>query len=314
MSTCNTLNVNQYKVSQLSSYSTPVAEDFLLVIQSGSNLYSRKTSIGELFTSGSGITASYAVSASRSITSLISTQSSFATSASYAKTASYTSLTSSYALSSSHALTSSYSFTSSYVKNAITSSYVIPSTQTGGGNYVLTSKKVLFDIPYSLVTNLSPFAPGSSINNIKTSDASTTMTPNPSLVGANWEDINITTAVTNKNLSTSGIKSAIINVYHPNRANINDRLEAYFGLFSTHDYSTTIPSGKYIRQDIFRMMDPGSSGINGYYMYSNVLVCQVTDYFKFRFLYMLLGTDASEISGTNTSNLGLNIDLIGVEY
>ena len=47
MATCDTLTLKTFRVSQLSSYTNVDNTDYLLVIESGSALYSRKTTVGD---------------------------------------------------------------------------------------------------------------------------------------------------------------------------------------------------------------------------------------------------------------------------
>lgn len=81
-SPCNSLNVQTIKVSQLPLY-TPTRKDFVMVVQSGSTLTSKRSSINGLFSSIFNGTGSYSGSFTGSLKGeLIGT-------ASYAKTASY---------------------------------------------------------------------------------------------------------------------------------------------------------------------------------------------------------------------------------
>jgi len=81
-SPCNSLNVQTIKVSQLPLY-TPTRKDFVMVIQSGSTLISKRSSVNGLFSSIFNGTGSYSGSFTGSLKGeLIGT-------ASYAKTASY---------------------------------------------------------------------------------------------------------------------------------------------------------------------------------------------------------------------------------
>lgn len=68
-STCNVINVNQIKVSDLSRYTSLKTSDFILTIESGSfpNIYSRRSTFGDITKYISKITGSYTGSFSGSI-------------------------------------------------------------------------------------------------------------------------------------------------------------------------------------------------------------------------------------------------------
>lgn len=103
-SPCNTLNTQTIKLSQLPAYSYLTSSDFILVVQSssGGNLYSRRSTLGNLLTyiqeNGEG---AFTGSFSGNITGNITGTSSWASNAT-------TTVSASYALSSSKAYTSTY--------------------------------------------------------------------------------------------------------------------------------------------------------------------------------------------------------------
>ena len=68
-STCNVITVNQIKVSDLVRYKTLTTKDFILTIESGSSndLYSRRSTFGDIAKYLSNITGSYTGSFSGSI-------------------------------------------------------------------------------------------------------------------------------------------------------------------------------------------------------------------------------------------------------
>jgi hypothetical protein len=166
-SLCNTLNIQTLKMSSLSSYTNIDGTDIFMIIESGSALYSRKTTAADVASyvinsglsgsytgsfSGSGVlhgtfsgstygTSSHAVTASHALSA------SHATSASHAlntTTASY-SLTTAEIVSASYATTSSYALSSGLLSAsyAVTASYATSANTSPSSSYAITSSYAL---------------------------------------------------------------------------------------------------------------------------------------------------------------------------
>ena len=141
MAICDNLTIKNFRVSELDSYTNIDNTDFILVIESGSLLYSRKTTFATLsdYFLNSGLTGSYTGSFTGSANELsgVFSGSLFGTS-SYSNnttSASY-SVTSSYSLSSENSVTSSYSITSSY---SVTSSFAEYTSTVESASHALIS-------------------------------------------------------------------------------------------------------------------------------------------------------------------------------
>lgn len=130
MAICDNLTIKNFRVSELDSYTNIDSDDFILVIESGSLLYSRKTTFASLsnYFFNSGLTGSYTGSFTGSANELsgvfsgslfgTSSYSNNSTSSSYSMTSSYSDYSDNN-LSSSYSLTSSYSITSSFASNTL---------------------------------------------------------------------------------------------------------------------------------------------------------------------------------------------------
>jgi hypothetical protein len=130
MAICDNLTIKNFRVSELDSYTNIDNDDFILVIESGSLLYSRKTTFASLsnYFLNSGLTGSYTGSFTGSASELsgvfsgslfgTSSYSNNSTSSSYSITSSYSGYSDNN-LSSSYSLTSSYSITSSFASNTL---------------------------------------------------------------------------------------------------------------------------------------------------------------------------------------------------
>jgi hypothetical protein len=159
-SLCNTLNTSILKISQLSSYSNINSDDFIYIVESGSGLFSRKTTIGDLF--NSGVSGVYTGSFSGSATLTGDFSGSLYGSASWADSASYALVsvaTSDTSISSSYSITSSYSLSASYA------------TAAGNSDSSLTSSHLLQDVSKVSDTSLAmwngTYLEQSSINSLQ---------------------------------------------------------------------------------------------------------------------------------------------------
>ena len=153
MAICDNLTIKNFRVSELDSYTNIDNDDFILVIESGSLLYSRKTTFASLsnYFLNSGLTGSYTGSFTGSASELsgvfsgslfgTSSYSNNSTSASYSVTSSYSDYSDNN-LSSSYSLTSSYSITSSFASNTLnveSASHALNSDDTISSSYALSA-------------------------------------------------------------------------------------------------------------------------------------------------------------------------------
>jgi hypothetical protein len=332
MPTCNELNLQTFRVSNLDTYSDLDGDDLILVIESGSGLFSRKTTVDSLvsYVIDSGLTGSYTGSFSGSAdlhgefsgglsgsfygTSSHAVSASYALSASHMVTSSY-SVTSSYALSSSHAVSSShallvdnaesssYSVTSSY---ALTSSFAHSSSHAMTASYLLpptTSTTVITSTVYFDRVTLHESM--SYVNNLI---AANTVPGYPTAVDGDWDVLSVDDALTTAGvtLPTTYPKVAILNVYHTSSYAIGDR--NVFSFFTAHVDSSYGTRGSYIHQAGWGVGEDAGGG---------------KDFFHYAGVYFARMSNTSgdlAVQYTRIANGGseyysdLVVDLIGVQY
>ena len=327
MATCSDINLKQFRISELSTYSNLDSGDYLLIIESGSALYSRKTTLSDLFNAGlsgsytgsftgsavlegtftgslfgssswstNAISASHALQSDNTISASHALRSDVSISASHALQSDNT-ISASYALNStsaSHALRSDASISASHALTANTASYIL---STGGSDIDEITTTKYFD---NLVVNASitPLQQNLDFNG---------GAPTPPPSDGDWSSVNINNILSGGGVTipVSAPKVAILNVYHPVIIPRTDRVA--FGFFTSHKTNSYSTFGNYTTQALWAVGEDAGGG-SDWYIYGGVFFVRLAQNDPIlRYVY----TNFFRSQGTHPE---LKIDLIGVQY